>query len=621
MRRPFAKAPPLWAWKRYVGHFVAALALVLFASTLRAVEPAKIVVTVSEGDGTSIAGALVALVPPGGALQQSVQGVSDGAGRVVITAPPGTYAVTATSPGRREAYVSGMKLTSSLGNELEIVMQPGGRPLRGRLVSTQGEPVRGARVAFGRVSDQDGDLFLTAVTDNRFDITLSDGDYVAVAFVPGDPLLTKNVRVADGTEEVSLMFDPQPSPAPDAVKTWIKEHIIPLRTVVAGASSADLLPFENVVGDSRVVSLGEATHGTREFFQMKHRLVEFMVEKLGFTLFGIEANLTEARVVNDFVLHGRGDPAMALKGLYFWTWNTEEVLEMLRWMRRYNERAPVDKQVRFFGFDMQEPSVAFACLRDYLKQVDADLVREMETNVAPVVKVRGGNAGTATLRADIDKALRKIEQTMLHERTVYVERSSHIAYADARQDLDVLRQFLEMVSSERIDALNARDRAMAQNVLSTLDRYPKARAALWAHNGHIATAPYAGGAVASMGMHLRQALGSQMLTLGFVFRQGEFQAYDGTPERRGLIPFRVEPSSAATLTEALAAAKTPIALLDLRTLPRTGPVASWFGDRQRTRQTGAVFTPTDDSLVPEQISQSYDVLMFMESTTRARPNP
>ncbi len=184
----------------------------------------------------------------------------------------------------------------------------------------------------------------------------------------------------------------------------------------------------------------------------------------------------------------------------------------------------------------------------------------------------------------------------------------------------MLRQFLEKVSSDRLDALNVRDRAMAKNVLSTLERYPGARAALWAHNGHIANAPFGGGAITSMGMHLRQALGAQMLTVGFVFRQGEFQAYDGTPQKRGLVAFLVEPTPATTLTEALASAESPIAMLDLRTLPRDGPVALWFSDRQTTRQTGAVFAPTDDSIVPERIAQSYDALVFIEGTTRARPN-
>ena len=68
--------------------------------------------------------------------------------------------------------------------------------------------------------------------------------------------------------------------------------------------------------------MGEATHGTHEFFQLKHRMLEFLVERMGFTVFGIEANWPESLAVNDYVLNGNGDPAKALAGFYFWTWNT-----------------------------------------------------------------------------------------------------------------------------------------------------------------------------------------------------------------------------------------------------------------------------------------------------------
>jgi erythromycin esterase len=63
-------------------------------------------------------------------------------------------------------------------------------------------------------------------------------------------------------------------------------------------------------------------------------MLEFLVERMGFTVFGIEANWPESLAINDYVLNGNGDPAEALAGLYFWTWNTKEVLDMIQWMRR-----------------------------------------------------------------------------------------------------------------------------------------------------------------------------------------------------------------------------------------------------------------------------------------------
>jgi erythromycin esterase-like protein len=65
-------------------------------------------------------------------------------------------------------------------------------------------------------------------------------------------------------------------------------------------------------------------------------MLEFLVEEKGFRLFAIEASMPEALDINDYILTGRGDPAKALAGLYFWTWDTREVLDLIEWMRQYN---------------------------------------------------------------------------------------------------------------------------------------------------------------------------------------------------------------------------------------------------------------------------------------------
>src|SRR4030095_12206728 len=127
----------------------------------------------------------------------------------------------------------------------------------------------------------------------------------------------------------------------------------PLNTVIAGQGFGDMQPLKHLVREARLVSLGEATHGTREFFQLKHRILEFLVSEMGFTVFAIEASMPEAFDINRYILTGEGDPEKALAGLYFWTWNTAEVLGMIRWMRRYNADPNHTAKVKFYGFDMQ----------------------------------------------------------------------------------------------------------------------------------------------------------------------------------------------------------------------------------------------------------------------------
>ena len=154
-----------------------------------------------------------------------------------------------------------------------------------------------------------------------------------------------------------------------AVAEWVRSTAIRLQTVEAGHGFADLQPLKRVVGNARIVSLGEATHGTREFFQLKHRLLEFLATEMGFTIFSIEANLPEAYRLNDYVLTGVGDPRQLLRGMYFWTWDTEEVLDMILWMRAFN--ASGRGRVQFTGFDMQTPTVAMEIVRAFVTRYDA----------------------------------------------------------------------------------------------------------------------------------------------------------------------------------------------------------------------------------------------------------
>jgi len=149
----------------------------------------------------------------------------------------------------------------------------------------------------------------------------------------------------------------------DPVIDWIRSHAVPLKTPEAGNGFDDMRPLRALIGQARIVSLGEATHGSREFFQLKHRMLEFLANEMGFSIFSIEANLPEAYRLNDYVLDGKGDPAQLLRGMYFWTWDTEEVLAMIRWMRAFNQSGK--GRVQFTGFDMQTPTVAASIVRDF----------------------------------------------------------------------------------------------------------------------------------------------------------------------------------------------------------------------------------------------------------------
>lgn len=180
-----------------------------------------------------------------------------------------------------------------------------------------------------------------------------------------------------------------------AAAKWVRERAVVLDADEAGSGFEDLAPLKQMVGGARIVSLGEPTHGTRECFQMKHRLLEFLASEMGFTIFSIEASLPEAFRLNEYVLQGRGDPAELIRGMHFWTWSTQEVLAMVEWMRAFNERRGDRGPVRFTGFDMQYTEAAMQNVRTFVAVHDENMLAEIDAAWAKVAEAERAQAAAA----------------------------------------------------------------------------------------------------------------------------------------------------------------------------------------------------------------------------------
>lgn len=154
--------------------------------------------------------------------------------------------------------------------------------------------------------------------------------------------------------------------------------LFPLASVEPGADPADLAPLRELVGDARIVALGECTHGTREVFALKERLVEHLVTELGFDAFGIEASMPDTLPLGAYVGggDGDGDPAALVKGMGFWTWSTPEVRDLAERLRAVNQDHP-DAPVHWVGFDMQAPGSAAAALAARLRDHDPQSADEL----------------------------------------------------------------------------------------------------------------------------------------------------------------------------------------------------------------------------------------------------
>ena len=187
----------------------------------------------------------------------------------------------------------------------------------------------------------------------------------------GDSATTTNNALRAPSTPNNLDFEGVPAMATSAA-SWLASVAKPFATDAPGANLDDLAELGSIVGTARVAAFGEATHGTREFFRMKHRAFEYLVERHGFTHFTIEATMPESRAMDRYVTLGEGDPEKLLSNLYFWTWNTQEVMDPVRWMRAYNVRVGAPR-LRFVGFDMQAPHQAVDSVLSSLNRLDVPL--------------------------------------------------------------------------------------------------------------------------------------------------------------------------------------------------------------------------------------------------------
>jgi erythromycin esterase len=407
-----------------------------------------------------------------------------------------------------------------------------------------------------------------------------------------------------------------------SVVEWIRSAAIPLATVEPRHGFKDLEALRPIIGDARIVSLGEATHGTREFFKLKHRMLEFCVAELGFTMFVIEANFPESLAVNAYVLNGVGNAADALSGMRFWTWDTEEVLDLVEWMRWWNDNHR--RKVKFYGFDIAYPTLAALGLIDFLARVAPELAMTCKTELAPLT-----SDFTAELFGQLSEARREaVFACIARVLVAFVQQRPHWATATSAIDWHLGRLHaivLDQAARFEVERSSGfHERAVAKNVCALLEAEgPNAKAVLWSHNDHAARAAYPHDGN-SMGKNLDEMVGRAQVVVGFSFDRGSFQAR-AYPAGE-LADHDVTAAVPNSFDGILAQAGLPLFALHLAGAPRDGAVAAWLASELPMRSIGGIYGLQNDNKYGATYTaaitprEHFHVVLFVAETTAARRN-
>ncbi len=294
--------------------------------------------------------------------------------------------------------------------------------------------------------------------------------------------------------------------------------------------------------------------------------------------------------------------------MYFWTWNTQEVLDMITWMRTYNIAHP-QRPVQFTGFDMQFAAGAVQGLEDFMaayapsQNMLADSIgaQSRAASAAETLNTAGEMAKTLnTSLSDMKQYLEANRQTL--------DRCRAGKYGWALQYITVLSQFAVLDAT----GMN-RDRSMADNVAWLAQQYPGSKLVLWAHNGHVAKGK------ARMGGHLDKTFGRQMKVIGFSAGEGTYTAVEsGKGLFSGLPLSAPEPG-----TFELYARNSGLGnfILDVRREKLQDPHAGLAAEDVRLRMIGSMAMLPKYQFAASILPDEYDAIIYLDKDQGQRLFP
>lgn len=414
----------------------------------------------------------------------------------------------------------------------------------------------------------------------------------------------------------------------------LQQHLLPL---FGHASDHDRLL--QALGQARWVLLGEATHGTREFYRERCEITRRLILETGLNAIAVEADWPDAWRVHGYV-QGRGDDRngeQALQGFErfpAWMWRNTEVLRFIEWLREHNLARPPDQRVGFYGMDLYSLFRSMQQVLAYLERTDPEAAQRARSRYACFDHVRedsqayGYAASLGLARSCEEEVIRQLRELCLQAPPSVDGRQAAEELFHAQQNARLVRNaeaYYRGMFRGRASSWNLRDSHMAESVEAldahlqqVLGRAP--RIAVWAHNSHLGDA-----SATEMGEHgewnlgqlLRQRLGAQVFNVGMSTHHGwvtAAQDWEAPAQRK-----RVQPGLPGSWEDLLHQTDTARFMLSFK----DNPLLSCLGQAQRLqRAIGVVYRPETERTshyLYTRLPQQFDALLHFDDTQALEP--
>jgi erythromycin esterase-like protein len=395
------------------------------------------------------------------------------------------------------------------------------------------------------------------------------------------------------------------------------------------------------IGDARFVLLGEASHGTHEFYEERAHITQRLIEEMGFTAVAAEADWPDAYRVNRYV-RGMGDDAFAIEALADfkrfpqWMWRNTAVAEFVEWLRQRNDGVPADAKAGFYGMDLYSLHTSMAEMLRILEKLDPQAAKQARERYACFdhfgedTQVYGFLAGSGAMKSCEDEVVQQLVE--LQKRIAqYVARNrisadeAFYAEQNARLVKNAEAYYRSMFIRSSEPSWNLRDRHMVQTLealAAHLERQgADAKIVVWAHNSHLGDARatemgWRRGEL-NVGQLVRKRYGGDAFLTGFTTHHGTVTAASdwGAPAQRK----NVRPALAGSYERLFHEAKLGRFVLDLRTQSRAN---AGLCDSRLERAIGVIYRPGTERMshyfqatLPEQ----FDAVLHFDQTRAVEP--
>jgi erythromycin esterase-like protein len=411
------------------------------------------------------------------------------------------------------------------------------------------------------------------------------------------------------------------------------------RAVEAIAHHAERLPALDDPGfgamfdrfaDARVVLLGEASHGTSEFYRARAAITRRLIERHGFSIVAVEADWPDAAHIDRFV-RGRQRqpyPPDSFERFPRWMWRNEEVAGFVRWLKAWNDAA--EDKVEFRGLDVYSLAGSIRSVLDYLDATDPDeaaLARKRYACLTPWQEEPAmyGRMALLAKKHGCEDAVVQQLRDLLDNRLDYLAKDGD-AFFEAEQNARIVRaaeQYYRVMYRSSVDSWNLRDRHMFDTLKRVLDhRGPQAKAVVWAHNSHIgdASATMMGwSGEFNIGELCRGHFGREAALIGFGTDRGTVACASNWDEPMEMKAVR--PSRDDSWENAFLRAGIPASLTEWRSSGRQ-ELYKALADTRLERAIGVIYRPETERqshYFEAVLADQFDAMVWFEETSAVTP--